>query len=41
MDTDKKMTFCSCKAIAVDGCKYYTRIVGDQNDWKAIHIEKR
>jgi len=38
-DTNKKMTSCKCKAIAIDGCEFYTRIIGDSKDWKSVHIK--
>ncbi|HRZ34024.1 MAG TPA: hypothetical protein P5548_03960 [Candidatus Moranbacteria bacterium] len=40
-DTNKKMTCCECKAIAVDGCEFYTRIIGNENDCKSIYIDGR
>jgi hypothetical protein len=39
IDTNKKMTDCKCKAVAVDGCEYYTRIIGNKEDWKEIRIK--
>lgn len=38
-DTGKKMTYCKCEAIAIDGCQFYTRIIGEEKDWKEIRIE--
>jgi len=38
-DTNKRMTCCKCKAITVDGCEYYTRIIGNKKDWKEIHVK--
>lgn len=37
-DTDKKMTYCKCEAIAIDGCEFYTRINGNREDYKSIYI---
>ena len=35
---DKKGTFisCSCKKIAIDETKYYTRIIGNDEDWEEV-----
>lgn len=35
-DTPKRMTDCKCKAIAVDGCEDYVRIIGDEGDYEEI-----
>jgi hypothetical protein len=35
-NTYKKMTFCACGAIYVDGCEDYVRIGGNQADYKVI-----
>jgi len=40
MDTNKQMASCKCKAVAVDGCEFYTRIIGDEKDWKEVRIVK-
>jgi hypothetical protein len=40
-DTDKKMTYCKCQAIAVDGCEFYCRVKGDAENYKIIHIDGR
>lgn len=40
MDTNKKMIHCKCKAIAIDGCEFYTRIIGNKKDLKEILIKK-
>lgn len=29
-DTRKKMTYCKCKTIGVDGCEDYVRVIGDK-----------
>ncbi len=35
---DKKGTFirCTCKKIAIDETKYYTRIIGNDEDWEEV-----
>ncbi len=33
-NTHKKMTYCKCGAIAIDGCEYYVRINGNENDYE-------
>ncbi len=35
-DTCKKMIYCKCKAIAIDGCDDYVRVMGDKNDYEVI-----
>lgn len=35
-DTRKKMTYCTCKAIAVDGCEDYIRIIGTNENYEII-----
>ncbi len=35
-DTGKRMTDCKCKAIAVDGCEDYVRVIGDKVNYKEI-----
>lgn len=35
-NTHKKMTFCGCGAIYVDGCEDYVRIGGDEKDFRMI-----
>lgn len=35
-NTHKKLTFCQCEKIAIDGCKYYVRINGNEDDYKII-----
>lgn len=39
MDTNKKMIHCKCKAIAIDGCEFYTRIIGNRKDLKEICVK--
>ena len=36
-NTRKKMTYCKCESVAVDGCDYYIRIIGDENNYKTIY----
>ncbi len=35
-NTHKKMTYCKCGAIAIDGCEYYVRINGNEKDYEKI-----
>jgi len=35
-NTQKSMTYCKCEKIAVDGCEYYIRIIGNEKDYKII-----
>jgi hypothetical protein len=35
-NTQKKLTYCKCGAIAIDGCEYYIRIIGDKKDYESI-----
>jgi len=35
-NTHKKMTDCTCGAIAIDGCEYYVRIIGNKKDFEVI-----
>ena len=39
-DTNKKMVYCKCKAIAIDGCEFYTRINGNKEDYKSVYINE-
>jgi hypothetical protein len=39
-DTGKKMISCKCKAIAIDGCEFYTRIIGNEKDYRSIYIDE-
>lgn len=41
MDTDSLYTECACGAIAVDGNEYYTRIIGNSEDWRIIPCNKK
>lgn len=36
-NTRKKMTYCKCESVAVDGCEYYIRIIGDKDNYKTIY----
>ena len=35
-NTHKKLTYCKCKKIWVDGCENYIRIGGDKTDYEKI-----
>lgn len=35
-NTYKRMTYCKCGAIAVDGCEYYVRLIGNEVDYEQI-----
>jgi len=35
-DTKKKMTYCKCKSISVDGCEDYVRVNGDKENYEII-----
>lgn len=35
-NTHKKMIYCRCESIAIDGCEYYVRIVGNKESYKRI-----
>ncbi|MEK7075214.1 MAG: hypothetical protein AAB948_00235 [Patescibacteria group bacterium] len=35
-NTHKKLTYCKCKKIWVDGCEDYVRIGGDKGDYEVI-----
>ena len=35
-NTHKKLTWCKCEKIAVDGCEYYVRIIGNDGDYKMV-----
>lgn len=39
-DTGKKMIDCNCGAIAIDGCEFYTRIIGNREDCRSIYIDE-
>lgn len=36
-NTHKKLIFCSCKSIGVDGCKEYVRLIGNEEDIEVIN----
>ena len=40
-DTKKKMTYCKCESIAVDGCEYYIRLIGDEENYEIIDKKNR
>lgn len=35
-NTHKKLVYCKCETIAVDGCEYYTRIIGNEGTYKIV-----
>jgi hypothetical protein len=35
-DTNKKMIYCKCEAIGIDGCEHYIRVNGDSKNWKIV-----
>jgi len=35
-NTHKELTYCKCGSIAIDGCEYYVRIIGSNEDFKKI-----
>lgn len=35
-NTHKNLTYCKCKKIAIDGCEYYVRINGNDEDYRTI-----
>jgi hypothetical protein len=35
-DTHKKLTYCKCGALGVDGCEDYVRLLGDENNHEEI-----
>jgi inhibitor of KinA sporulation pathway (predicted exonuclease) len=42
-NTDKKMVYCKCEAIAIDGCEHYTRIITPPDDkygYRSIYIDE-
>ena len=36
-NTHKKMIYCKCGAIVVDGCEYYVRLIGNQEDFQEVN----
>lgn len=40
IDTKSQYIECACGAIAVDGNKDYTRVIGEMADWKHIKEEE-
>ncbi len=36
-NTYKKLIFCSCKSIGVDGCEEYVRLIGNEEDIEVIN----
>ena len=35
-NTHKKLTYCKCGAMGVDGCEYYVRLLGEKKDYKEV-----
>lgn len=35
-NTHKKMTPCECRAVEVDGCEDYVRVIGNKEDYEQI-----
>jgi hypothetical protein len=35
-NTHKRMTYCKCGAVAVDGCEDYIRLIGNKEDYEQI-----
>lgn len=35
-DTKKKMIYCKCQSISVDGCEDYIRVNGDKENYEII-----
>jgi len=40
-NTDKKMIFCKCKAMGVDGCEFYVRLIGKKTDYSQVMRNKK
>ena len=40
-NTHRKLIFCKCEKIAVDGCEYYVRLIGNTTDYKRIKAAKK
>jgi hypothetical protein len=36
-NTHKKLTYCKCGKISVDGCEGYIRVNGNKKDYKLIY----
>jgi DNA-directed RNA polymerase subunit RPC12/RpoP len=36
-NTQKRMIYCQCGALGIDGCEYYVRLIGDEKDHKEIY----
>lgn len=41
MDTRYEYIKCACGAVAVDGGEYYTRIIGNSENWNIVPGNKR
>lgn len=40
-NTHKSMTYCKCKALGVDGCEFYVRLIGNEADREEIRKERK
>ena len=40
-NTHKKMTFCKCGVLGVDGCKFYVRLIGNEADREEVMKYKK
>ena len=36
LNTHKRLTYCTCGTIYVDGCEYYFRIGGNKEDYELL-----
>lgn len=35
-NTHKKLVFCKCNKIGIDGCEFYIRVIGNDGDYKVV-----
>lgn len=40
-NTDRKLIYCKCGTIAVDGSELSTRIIGNPEDYRSIYIDEK
>lgn len=40
VDTNSDLIWCACGAVGVDGNEYYSRILGEAEDWKVYRKGK-
>ena len=38
-NTHKKLIFCNCNKMGIDGCEYYVRIIGNEVDYRVIRLK--